>query len=79
MGGRAADAARPQHATSSDRVLKEINFLLIELLLVEWIELPSYVAVLPSNITFFDFCCFICVMQPLSFLHTVSNCEVFTI
>jgi len=55
MGGRAADTARPQHATSSDRVLKEINFLLIELLLVEWIELPSYVAVLPSNITFLIF------------------------
>ena len=33
--------------------------------------------VLLSNITFFDFCSFSCVMQPLSSLQTVLNCEVF--
>jgi len=33
--------------------------------------------VLLSNITFCDFCCFSCVMQPLSSLQTVLNCEVF--
>jgi len=33
--------------------------------------------VLLSNITFFDFCCFSCVMQPLSSLRTVLNCEVY--